>query len=155
MENTANMEFKHIATVLTACLVFAACSCGSQVTTGPSVVDADAPTEFTETESGLKYRILRKSNGPKPLPHNRVTVDYTGWLDDGTVFDSSYESKSSATFPLGNVVPGWTEGMQLVGEGGMIELIIPHELGYGERGQPPSIPPRATLHFKVELLAIE
>ncbi len=122
---------------------------------GPTVVDPDAPTEFTTTESGLKYRILRKSNGAQPKPNNRVKVDYSGWLDDGTVFDSSYDRKEPATFSLAGVVPGWTEGMQFIGEGGMIELEIPPALGYGAQGQPPRIPPNSTLHFKVELLRIE
>ncbi len=117
-------------------------------------MDDDVPQEFTQTESGLKYRVLRKSEGPKPEVTDRVTVDYEGWLDDGTEFDSSYKRGSAATFGLSQVVAGWTEGLQLVGEGGMIELEIPAELGYGPRGAPPAIPPNATLHFKVELIKV-
>ena len=113
-------------------------------------IDADAPTEFTTTESGLKYRILRKSDGPKPGPADTVTVDYTGTLDDGSVFDSSYNRNQPTTFPLSGVIPGCTEGLQLVGEGGMIELEIPAILGYAGQSQP-GIPPNSTLHFKVEL----
>lgn len=138
------------ATLLTLSL----CSCGAK-RGGPSDIDPDAPKEFSQTESGLKYRILRKSDGTKPVPSSQVVVDYTGWLDDGTTFDSSYERGESTSFRLANVIPGWTEGMQLVGEGGMIELEIPSELGYGESGQPPIIPPNATLHFKVELHRVE
>ena len=67
------------------------------------------------------------------------------------MFDSSYRNGRPVEFPLGQVVPGWTEGLQYVGEGGMIELEIPYHLGYGEYGKPPVIPPRATLHFIVEL----
>ncbi len=119
------------------------------------MIDPDAPSEFTTTESGLKYRILRKSDGSKPKPIDQVKVDYSGWLDDGTVFDSSYERKEPVTFGLTGVVKGWTEGLQFIGEGGMIELEIPAELGYGAEGRPPTIPPNSTLHFKVELLSIE
>ncbi len=117
-------------------------------------MDQNVPQEFSQTESGLKYRVLRETNGSRPTVADRVTVDYAGWLDDGTEFDSSYKRKSPATFGLSQVVAGWTEGLQLVGEGGMIELEIPAELGYGARGAPPAIPPNATLHFKVELIKI-
>ncbi len=122
-------------------------------TSGP--VDADAPTEFTTTKSGLKYRILRKSDGPKPDAGNQVTVHYAGWLDDETEFDSSYRRGKPTSFFLSQVVPGWTEGLQLIGQGGMIELEIPSFLGYGPSGKPGTIPPNATLHFKVELIEIQ
>ena len=144
-------------TACTAVLVgvsLAICSCSRQPL-GPTVIDPDAPSAFTTTESGLKYRILRKADGNKPKPSDRVKVDYSGWLDDGTVFDSSYERKEPVTFALSGVVKGWTEGLQFIGEGGMIELEIPAELGYGAEGSPPTIPPNSTLHFKVELLSIE
>lgn len=121
----------------------------------PGEVDADAPEEFTTTESGLKYRIRRKSNGPKPTAANSVTVHYKGWLDDGTKFDASYDRGEPISFKLTGVIKGWTEGMQLIGKGGMIELEIPYELGYGASGKPPVIPPAATLHFLVELLDIK
>jgi FKBP-type peptidyl-prolyl cis-trans isomerase FkpA len=132
-----------------------AVSCGPKQRTGPSVIDPDAPTEFTVTESGLKYRILRKSDGQRPTANNQVTVDYAGWLDDGFVFDSSYDRSQPATFGLRSVITGWSEGMQLIGEGGMIELEIPSEMGYGEAGSPPKIPPNSTLHFKIELLDVK
>ena len=99
--------------------------------TGP--VDDDAPEEFTETDSGLKYRILRKSDGERAIASDSVTVNYRGWLDDDTEFDSSYERGEPISFPLGGVIPGWTEGMQLVGVGGMIELTIPAP--YTEKGR--------------------
>ena len=120
--------------------------------TGP--VDDDAPEEFTETDSGLKYRILRKSDGEKATASDSVTVNYRGWLDDDTEFDSSYKRGEPISFPLGGVIPGWTEGMQLVGVGGMIELTIPAELGYGQRGAGADVPPNATLHFIVELISV-
>lgn len=122
----------------------------------PGKIDELASREFKSTESGLKYRILRQSEGVKPKATQIVEVDYKGWLDDGTIFDSSYQRSESIEFPLNRVIPGWTEGMQLVGEGGMIELLIPSNLGYGERGTPGGpIPPNATLHFVVELLKVK
>lgn len=123
--------------------------------TGPGVVDPDAPTEFTTTDSGLQYRIVRKGSGARPSGSNTVVVDYAGRLEDGRLFDTTYNGSEPATFPLSSVVPGWAEGMQLVREGGMIELRIPPELGYGAAGNAPSIPPNATLVFKVELLEIK
>lgn len=121
----------------------------------PGPKDADAPEEFTESDSGLKYRILRKSDGKRPTARDTVTVHYHGWLDDGKVFDSSYERDKMATFPLNRVIKGWTEGLQYVAEGGMIELEIPSALGYGPNGAGNLIPPNATLHFLVELEKIE
>jgi FKBP-type peptidyl-prolyl cis-trans isomerase FkpA len=118
---------------------------------GPGPEDPNASKEFTTTDSGLRYRVLRKGNDVYPNATSNVKVDYYGWLDDGREFDSSYERRESATFNLSGVVPGWTEGIQLVSEGGMIELEIPSKLGYGDAGSPGSIPPMATLHFKVEL----
>jgi len=117
-------------------------------------IDADAPGEFSETNSGLKYRILRRSNGIRPNAGNTVTVHYRGWLDDGTEFDSSYKRGEPISFPLNGVIPGWTEGMQLIGTGGMVELWIPSMLGYGPDGSGASVPPNATLHFIVELVDV-
>ncbi len=121
--------------------------------TGP--VDAGDVPKFSATDSGLRYRVLRSSDGKKPTADSTVTVNYRGWLNSGTVFDSSYERGKPTTFPLRNVIAGWTEGMQLVGEGGMIELWIPSRLGYGEEGSPGSIPPHSHLHFVVELVHVE
>lgn len=122
----------------------------------PGKIDEDASKEFKTTESGLKYRILRKGKDEKPTAQDSVTVHYKGWLDDGeTIFDSSYQRGENISFPLGRVISGWTEGLQLVGKGGMIELEIPSELAYGERGTPGGpIPPNAKLHFLVELFEI-
>lgn len=120
----------------------------------PGKIDSDAPKEFSETKSGLKFRVLRKSVGKKPTASDSVEVHYKGWLDDKTIFDSSYQRGETISFPLNRVIPGWTEGMQLVGEGGMIELSIPYKLGYGERGNR-TIPPRAQLHFIVELISVK
>ena len=121
---------------------------------GAGAVDSDAPEEFTATRSGLYYRILRKSNGRKPRSYDTVIAHYKGWLNGGKQFDSSYDRIEPATFALNGVVAGWTEGLQLIGEGGMIELEIPGKLAYGPQGRP-GIPPNATLHFIIELKKIK
>ncbi|MEL6107915.1 MAG: FKBP-type peptidyl-prolyl cis-trans isomerase [Planctomycetota bacterium] len=121
---------------------------------GAGPVNVAGVPEFSATDSGLRYRILRPSSGKKPTANNTVKVNYRGWLNSGKVFDSSYERGKATTFPLRSVIAGWTEGMQLVGEGGMIELWVPSNLGYGERGSPGSIPPHSHLHFIVELIDV-
>jgi FKBP-type peptidyl-prolyl cis-trans isomerase FkpA len=126
-----------------------------QLPAGAGKLDADAPKVFASTPSGLQYRVLRKGAGANPKATDAVKVNYHGWLDDGKVFDSSYKRGEAIEFGLNQVIPGWTEGMQLVGKGGMIELVIPSNLGYGPRGTPGGpIPPNATLHFLVELLDV-
>lgn len=120
----------------------------------PGPTDADAPKDYTETASGLKYRVLRKTDGKKPKASDTVYCNYKGTLDDGTEFDSSYGRGESIEFPLNRVIPGWTEGLQYCPEGGMIELEIPSAIGYGPTGSPPKIPGGATLHFIVELIEI-
>lgn len=119
----------------------------------PGSVDENAPTEFSQTASGLRYRILRASDKRKPTANNAVVVHYKGWLDNKKIFDSSYRRGETISFPLQGVIPGWIEGLQLVGEGGMIELEIPSKLGYGKKGNG-EIPPGALLHFLVELKSI-
>ena len=121
---------------------------------GAGAIDDTAPKALVATPSGLQYRVLRKGSGDAPKAANTVKVNYHGWLDDGKVFDSSYDRREPIEFPLNGVIPGWTEGMQLVQPGGMIELSIPGKLGYGPRGIPGTIPPNATLHFLVELLEV-
>ena len=118
---------------------------------GAGEMDADVGDELIPHESGIYYRILRKGEGRKPAVEDGVVVHYKGWLDDGTVFDSSYKSGRPTSFPLTRVVMGWRHGLPLIGEGGMIELEIPYQLGYGVMGYGPSIPPKMTLHFIVEL----
>lgn len=117
-------------------------------------VTDEANPGYSSTPSGLKYRIVREGSDTKPGPQDTVTVHYRGTLEDGTEFDSSYKRGQTISFPLGNVIPGWTEGLQLIGEGGEVELIIPPELGYGAAGSPPVIPGNATLHFRVELFKV-
>jgi len=107
------------------------------------------------TPSGLQYMVLRQGNGPRPKPSDTVRVNYEGKLLDGTVFDSSYARGTPAEFPLGGVIPGWTEGLGLMPVGAKYRFWIPGELGYGAKGTPGGpIGPNATLVFDVELLAI-
>ena len=107
------------------------------------------------TPSGLYYEVIAEGTGPKPKPTDTVKVHYTGKLVDGTKFDSSVDRGEPAEFPLNGVIPGWTEGLQLVGAGGKLKLYIPSQLGYGEQGAGGMIPPNATLVFDVELLEIK
>ncbi len=107
------------------------------------------------TASGLQYEIITEGNGPKPVASDTVKVDYVGTLLDGSKFDSSIDRGEPAIFPLGNVIPGWTEGIQLMPVGSTYKLYIPSGLAYGEYGSSGGIAPNATLIFEVELLGIE
>ena len=118
-------------------------------------IDKNASKTFTATKSGLKYRILRQGDGPSPTAADTVEVYYHGWLDNGKVFDSSYHRNESAVLPLKTVIAGWNEGIQLVKKGGMIELEVPSTLGYGDAGSGNEIPPKARLHFVIELVDIK
>jgi FKBP-type peptidyl-prolyl cis-trans isomerase len=107
------------------------------------------------TDSGLQYEVVTEGEGASPTAEDKVTVHYRGTLIDGTEFDSSYSRGQPVTFPLANVIAGWTEGLQLMKVGGKSKLFIPPELGYGERGAGNRIGPNETLVFEVELLEIE
>ncbi|MCK5884043.1 MAG: FKBP-type peptidyl-prolyl cis-trans isomerase [Bacteriovoracaceae bacterium] len=108
-----------------------------------------------QTKSGLAYKMLKDGSGKNPKADDMVEVHYKGTLIDGTVFDSSYKRGKTVTFPLNRVIKGWTEGLQLVKEGGKVKLVIPSELGYGKNGAPPRIPGGATLVFEIELVKIK
>jgi FKBP-type peptidyl-prolyl cis-trans isomerase len=107
-----------------------------------------------ETSSGLQYKIIEPGKGKSPKAVDTVLVHYRGTLLDGTEFDSSYKRKEPIEFPLNRVIPGWTEGVQLIKEGGKIQLFIPSKLAYGPRGAGGLIGPDETLIFEVELLDV-
>lgn len=108
----------------------------------------------TVLPSGLQYEVIKEGNGKKPGATSQVKCHYEGTLVDGTKFDSSYDRGEPATFGLNQVIPGWTEGVQLMGEGAKYRFFIPYNLGYGERGAGASIPPFAALVFIVELIEV-
>lgn len=106
------------------------------------------------TASGLQYVVEKEGEGAQPGAEDEVTVHYTGKLLDGTVFDSSVNRGEPATFPLNRVIPGWTEGVQLMKEGAKYTFFIPSDLAYGPNGVPNVIPPHSTLIFEVELIKV-
>ncbi len=116
--------------------------------------DVATDSTYATTKSGLKYMILREGNGKSPAATDMVTVNYSGQLTDGTVFDSSYDRGEPAAFPLNRVISGWTEGLQLMKENGKAVFYIPSNLAYGEQGAPGAIPPNSDLIFTVELIKV-
>ena len=118
-------------------------------------LDANKTKEGVKTTaSGLQYQVMSEGSGKSPTTADRVTVHYTGKLTDGTIFDSSIQRGQPATFRVNQVIPGWTEALQLMQEGDKWILYIPYTLGYGGRGSPPQIPPFSTLIFEVELMKV-
>ncbi len=106
------------------------------------------------TASGLQYVVEKEGEGAQPTATDEVTVHYTGKLLNGQVFDSSVQRGEPATFPLNRVIPGWTEGVQLMKEGAKYTFFIPSDLAYGPQGIPNAIPPHSTLIFEVELIKV-
>jgi FKBP-type peptidyl-prolyl cis-trans isomerase len=121
---------------------------------GDFAVDSAA---LTKTESGLQYQDVTVGNGAEAKQGQTAVVHYTGWLTDGTKFDSSRDRGEPFSFPIGDgqVIRGWDEGVAGMKVGGRRKLVIPANLGYGEMGAPPVIPPSATLVFDVELLDVQ
>ena len=107
------------------------------------------------TDSGLQYEVLEAGEGETPTAEDTVKVDYVGTLIDGTEFDSSIKRGEPVTFPVGQVIPGWTEALQQMQVGSKHRVVIPAELAYGEAGAPPVIEPNSVLVFEIELLGIE
>ena len=116
---------------------------------------SDCSASYSTTESGLQYRVIEEGDGAKPVASSVVTVHYTGCFENGEEFDSSYKRNAPATFPLAGVIPGWTEGVQLMTVGSTFQFIIPHDLAYGEAGFGDVIPPSETLYFEIELISFE
>jgi FKBP-type peptidyl-prolyl cis-trans isomerase len=169
------MNFKQTivrAATVGICLVhFAGCSPKDEpveASTGNPAAQTptDAPTDgaaFLEankskpgvivTESGLQYIVIKAGTGKTPTATDQVTTHYTGTFIDGTEFDSSVGGEP-AKFPVGGVIRGWTEALELMKEGAKWKLFIPYELAYGAAGRPPAIPPAATLIFEIELIKV-
>ncbi len=117
--------------------------------------ELEANPNIKKSDSGLYYEIIEEGEETTAGPEDTVKLNYEGSLPDGTVFDSSFQRGQPATFPVAGVVPGFGEGVQLVGAGGKVKLYIPPQLGYGERPPPGSrIPPNSVLIFDVELLEV-
>lgn len=126
--------------------------------TGEEMTEGSVPSTATEWQTlpnGIRYRRTRgDGSGRKPTIASRVTVHYVGMLPDGTVFDSSIERGEPATFSLTRVVEGWQQVIPMMGAGDIYEFYLPPALGYGAEGSPPTIPPNATLFFRVALLVV-
>jgi FKBP-type peptidyl-prolyl cis-trans isomerase FkpA len=137
--------------------ILAGCSSNSSTGSGADqayLEKAAAEPGAVRTASGLIYRELRPGSGASPTATDTVTVNYRGTLINGTEFDSSYKRNEPASFPLNQVIPCWTEGVQKMKVGGKAELVCPANIAYGAQGSPPTIPGGATLIFEVELLRI-
>jgi FKBP-type peptidyl-prolyl cis-trans isomerase FklB len=107
------------------------------------------------TASGLQYKVIKEGNGAQPKSTDTVTVNYRGTLIDGTEFDSSYKRGQPASFPVGGVIKGWSEALQLMKTGSKYQLFIPPSLAYGEHSPSPTIPPNSALLFEVELMSVQ
>ncbi len=131
-------------------------SAATHATATPANPAGAQSNDMITTASGLKYQVLKHGTGSvSPKATDTVKVHYHGTLLDGTVFDSSVERGQPISFPLNRVIPGWTEGLQLMKVGDKFKFVIPPNLAYGENSPSPKIPPNSTLVFEVELLGIE
>jgi peptidylprolyl isomerase len=152
-----------LSVTLSAALLLVGCNKATQTTgeqkaanAAPSPAAAESKNEMKTTASGLKYQVLKQGNGTaSPKATDTVNVHYHGTLLNGTVFDSSVQRGQPISFPLNAVIPGWTEGLQLMKVGDKFKFEIPPNLAYGPNSPSPAIPPNSTLVFDVELLGIQ
>jgi FKBP-type peptidyl-prolyl cis-trans isomerase FkpA len=149
LRNPTMTSFRHSAIALLGLCLAAGASAQSDLAAA-----AAKEKGATVTPSGLVYVSLREGSGPSPTAADTVKVNYRGTLADGTEFDSSYKRNAPAQFPLGGVIPCWTEGVQRMKVGGKARLVCPPGIAYGARGAGAAVPPNATLQFEVELLEI-
>lgn len=143
-----------------ALFAFILSACGGSEGSGGAAAGGDFKVDsaaLTKTASGLQYQDVAPGNGDEARDGQVAVVHYTGWLTDGTKFDSSRDRGQPFSFPIGSgqVIPGWDEGVAGMKVGGRRKLVIPASLGYGDMGAPPVIPPGATLVFDVELLQLK
>jgi peptidylprolyl isomerase/FKBP-type peptidyl-prolyl cis-trans isomerase FklB len=123
---------------------------------GKAFLDENIKKEGVKvTESGLQYEVLEKADGAKPKAEDTVKVDYVGTFIDGSEFDSSIKRGEPAVFPVNQVIPGWSEALQLMEVGSKYRVVVPADLAYGEAGAPPVIEPNSVLIFEIDLLGIE
>ena len=151
MRSTLRSAFRPFV-LLVPTLLLAGTACWAQSDAAISAASKEA--DAVVTKSGLVFRSLKVGNGAKPLATDKVKVHYKGNFPDGKEFDSSYKRNEPTEFPLNQVIPCWTEGVQLMKVGGKAKLTCPAAIAYGERGAGGVIPPNATLVFEIELLAI-
>ncbi len=142
------------AAVLASITLSAPAVWAQAATPSPAAASAAKEAGAVVTTTGLVYRSLKDGTGASPSARDTVKVHYRGTLPDGKEFDSSYKRNSPIEFPLSNVIPCWTEGVQKMKVGGKAKLTCPPEIAYGARGAGNAVPPNATLHFEVELLGI-
>lgn len=159
MNTSKNLAAAFIATSLFSAITLVA-GCTRAPKWDPQKIDQGALEQpFVETESGLKWRMLREASGPRPAGIDEFSVHYQGWILDENgnkdVFDTSYAIGFSSLMRLDRVVAGFAEACQMCPVGAMIEIEIPPDLGYGAKGQPPSIPPHSTLFFRIEMVEVQ
>ncbi|MEM7357477.1 MAG: FKBP-type peptidyl-prolyl cis-trans isomerase [Pseudomonadota bacterium] len=148
-----DMQAAQQAFVLKRQQEFAALAAQNQAQGESFLAESKAKPGVTATESGLLYEVLREGKGKQATAEDKVRVHYLGMFPDGTAFDSSYQGNAPVDFPVTQVIPGFSEGLQLMKEGGKYRFVMPAELGYGELGQG-NIGPNQVLVFEVELLSV-
>ena len=151
--------------IVLVCLLFAAAPFGAGAADSPAEKNQKEGEAFLAANgkkpgvktlpSGLQYAVIKEGTGRQPVATDTVTVHYKGTLINGTEFDSSYQRGQAASFPLNQVIKGWTEGVQLMKEGAKYRFFIPPQLAYGARGAGGLIGPNATLIFEVELISVQ